>query len=182
MRSSTMLKQIILVFGISACALSHGSGLHGSAPSDLVSTLTEHSATAMPGPHTTAPRLGSRIARVFTTGSESRAETAPPKPARFQSRHPLLDLSMPALTSDAATGPDLRLLSRPRAIGGSGGSPAESEGPEFHFQGGGAKQLVERFRREGLPVARLWETHSALLSLGLNQHGKPGVWLIQKTH
>ena len=43
-----------------------------------------------------------------------------------------------------------------------------------------AEQLATRFRREGLPVARLFESHSALLSLGLNQRGKPGIWLIQK--
>jgi hypothetical protein len=41
--------------------------------------------------------------------------------------------------------------------------------------------LVRRVHREGLPVARLWENHSALLSLGLNQRGKPGLWIIQKT-
>jgi hypothetical protein len=43
-------------------------------------------------------------------------------------------------------------------------------------------ELVRRVHREGLPVARLWENHSALLSLGLNQRGKPGLWIIQKTH
>jgi hypothetical protein len=43
-----------------------------------------------------------------------------------------------------------------------------------------AQQLAQRFRREGLPVARLFESRSALVSLGLNQRGKPGIWLIQK--
>jgi hypothetical protein len=43
-----------------------------------------------------------------------------------------------------------------------------------------AQQMAERFRREGFPVARLFETRSALVSLGLNQRGKPGIWLIQK--
>jgi hypothetical protein len=43
-----------------------------------------------------------------------------------------------------------------------------------------AEQLASRFRREGLPVARLFESRSALISLGLNQRGKPGIWLIQK--
>jgi hypothetical protein len=42
-------------------------------------------------------------------------------------------------------------------------------------------ELVRRVHREGLPVARLWENRSALLSLGLNQRGKPGLWIIQKT-
>jgi len=41
---------------------------------------------------------------------------------------------------------------------------------------------VRLFRREGLPVARLWENNSTLLHLGLNQKGKPGLWLVQKTH
>jgi hypothetical protein len=43
-----------------------------------------------------------------------------------------------------------------------------------------AEQMAQRFRREGLPVARLFESRSALVSLGLNQRGKPGIWLIQK--
>lgn len=45
-----------------------------------------------------------------------------------------------------------------------------------------AEELTRKVHREGLPVARLWESHSALVSLGLNQRGKPGLWLIQKTH
>ena len=47
---------------------------------------------------------------------------------------------------------------------------------------GRSEALVQRFRREGVPLARLWESHSALLSLGLNQKGRPGLWLMQKTH
>jgi hypothetical protein len=43
-----------------------------------------------------------------------------------------------------------------------------------------AQILVLRARREGLPVARLLESKSALLSIGLNQRGKPGLWLTQK--
>jgi hypothetical protein len=42
------------------------------------------------------------------------------------------------------------------------------------------EEFARRVHREGLPVARLWQGHSALLSLGLNQRGKPGLWLIQK--
>jgi hypothetical protein len=44
------------------------------------------------------------------------------------------------------------------------------------------QEIAERFHREGLPMARLWENHSAVVSLGLNQKGKPGLWLVQKTH
>jgi hypothetical protein len=45
-----------------------------------------------------------------------------------------------------------------------------------------AENFANRVHREGLPAARLWENKSALVSLGLNQRGKPGLWLIQKTH
>src|SRR6202046_605377 len=42
--------------------------------------------------------------------------------------------------------------------------------------------FAHRVHREGLPVARLFENKSALVSLGLNQKGKPGLWIIQKIH
>jgi hypothetical protein len=44
-----------------------------------------------------------------------------------------------------------------------------------------AEEFVNRVHHEGLPVARLWENKSALVSLGLNQKGQAGLWLIQKT-
>ncbi len=44
------------------------------------------------------------------------------------------------------------------------------------------RELGRRVGREGLPIARLFESRSALLSLGLSPRGKPGLWLIQKTH
>jgi len=47
---------------------------------------------------------------------------------------------------------------------------------------GRAEEFVQRVHREGLPLARLWENKSALVSLGLNQRGKPGLWIVQKTH
>jgi hypothetical protein len=54
---------------------------------------------------------------------------------------------------------------------------------ELNFQVmGQAEILARRIHRDGLPIARLMETKSALLSLGLNPRGKPGLWLTQKTH
>jgi len=44
------------------------------------------------------------------------------------------------------------------------------------------QDFVRRVHREGLPVARLFETKGALVHLGLNPKGKPGLWLVQKTH
>jgi hypothetical protein len=43
-------------------------------------------------------------------------------------------------------------------------------------------QRIQRIRREGLPIARLWESKSAALSIGLNQRGKPGLWFTQRMH
>jgi hypothetical protein len=45
---------------------------------------------------------------------------------------------------------------------------------------GRVEEFARRVHREGLPVARLWENKSALVSLGLNQKGKPGLWITQK--
>ncbi|HEY2465128.1 MAG TPA: hypothetical protein VGI32_13805 [Steroidobacteraceae bacterium] len=44
------------------------------------------------------------------------------------------------------------------------------------------EDFVRRVHREGLPVARLFETKSALVHIGLSPRGKPGLWLVQKTH
>jgi len=46
---------------------------------------------------------------------------------------------------------------------------------------GRAQTFIQRFGHEGLPLARLWEGHSAFISLGLSPRGKPGLWLVQKT-
>ena len=44
------------------------------------------------------------------------------------------------------------------------------------------QEMAQRVQREGVPLARLWETRSALLHVGLSPRGKPGLWLIQKVH
>jgi hypothetical protein len=41
-------------------------------------------------------------------------------------------------------------------------------------------EMERRVPHEGLPIARLWETKTALLHFGLSPKGKPGLWLIQK--
>ena len=43
------------------------------------------------------------------------------------------------------------------------------------------QEFARQVHREGLPVARLFETKSALLHVGLSPKGKPGLWLVQKT-
>jgi hypothetical protein len=102
-----------------------------------------------------------------------------------------LDLTVPDLrtaahgaTSDTAAG--FVPFPSPRRAGPGENARQPEETRELAAQGvrmteeSPAQQLARRFHREGLPVARLWQGHSALVSLGLNQRGKPGLWLTQK--
>ena len=60
-------------------------------------------------------------------------------------------------------------------------APAALHADDLSFRTGSRSAIfVSRVRREGLPFARLWESKSALLSIGLNRNGKPGLWLTQK--
>src|ERR1019366_6985044 len=43
-----------------------------------------------------------------------------------------------------------------------------------------AEIFVRGVHREGLPIAGLWESKSALLSIGLNRRGQSGLWLSQR--
>lgn len=45
-----------------------------------------------------------------------------------------------------------------------------------------AEIFARRVHQEGLPIARLFESKSAAVSIGLNKRGKPGLWFTQKTH
>jgi hypothetical protein len=106
------------------------------------------------------------------------AAPGPTKTLGMHTPRAQLDLSLPA-TRDVEDHPHFLSLGGPRS---------GREQPSFNLAVGQdrvvgrVQTLVERFHREGLPVARLWENHSALISLGLNSRGKPGIWLVQKTH
>jgi hypothetical protein len=41
-------------------------------------------------------------------------------------------------------------------------------------------QAAKQFKRRGLPLVHLWESEHALLALGLNQRGRPGLYITQK--
>ena len=45
-----------------------------------------------------------------------------------------------------------------------------------------AEIFARRVHQEGLPIARLFQSKSALLSIGLNKRGKPGLWFTQQSH
>jgi hypothetical protein len=40
--------------------------------------------------------------------------------------------------------------------------------------------LARNFRRNGLPIVHLWQSGRNLLAVGLNPHGKPGIYFTQK--
>jgi hypothetical protein len=63
----------------------------------------------------------------------------------------------------------------------SSDSRLSSEGQHTRIPGR-VEELARRVHQEGLPVARLWQNNAALVSLGLNQKGKPGLWIVQKVH
>jgi hypothetical protein len=115
------------------------------------------------------------------------ASPPPSRPAAgaASSHPPHLDLRPPNVRAPGdfpAAWADRPSWGRPRTPGSR-----DSNLPSLGADAGEARVMsrtesfVRRFHREGLPVARLWENHSALLSLGLNARGKPGLWLVQKT-
>ena len=94
--------------------------------------------------------------------------------------HTLLDLRPPPLTGTAVpkfaefgghaeTGDDKRFASM--------GAAMTQERPANRTEA-----FIQRFHREGLPLARLWQGHATVVSLGLNPKGKPGLWLVKQTH
>ena len=97
---------------------------------------------------------------------------------------PALDLQLPAGEMIAAEKTPAAFPSlRRRILGGqeqAQPSGLSQERPQTRIPGR-VEELALRFHREGLPIARLWENKSALVSLGLNQKGKPGLWIVQKT-
>jgi hypothetical protein len=124
-----------------------------------------------------------RLAMLGLCGLGLPAAAAPPPPQRGAVH---LDLHPPLITTDgdektSAVFPSS--LHRPTL-----GTAEQLQLPRLGSTGveapsrGNAEEFVQRTRREGLPVARLWENKSALVHLGLNQKGKPGLWLVQKFH
>jgi hypothetical protein len=107
------------------------------------------------------------------------------------------------LTQNAAHFLPARLdLRAPSHAGAIEEKPAAFPSAFIHHQSGGAQataqlpslgagnprlrpplaELARHIQHEGLPVARLWENNSALVHIGLNQRGRPGLWLVQKIH
>jgi hypothetical protein len=116
----------------------------------------------------------SPLEKVMTVKAAQATALSPPV------RHAPLDLRPPQLTGTteprfaefgpkAESGDDQRLASL--------GAAMIQERPNNR-----AQAFIQRFHREGLPLARLWQGHAAVVSVGLNPKGKPGLWLVKQTH
>jgi hypothetical protein len=116
--------------------------------------------------------------------SSVKAAAAPPESptakAHLELRAPL-DLRPPATVFDSQKTLAAFPSSLRRQLFGVGLSEGfeASAGRQARIPGR-IEEFARRAHREGLPVARLWENKTALLSLGLNQKGKPGLWIVQK--
>jgi hypothetical protein len=117
---------------------------------------------------------------------------APPQNRAVQPRTPSqiqllgqgqhLDLRAPFPAADVSEKTSsFPLMSRRRNVG----SQEPVQLPALSADGMRSRQALQDFVRrvhhEGLPVARLFESKSALVHLGLSPKGKPGLWLVQKT-
>lgn len=93
-----------------------------------------------------------------------------------------LDLRAPSPAVDVSEKPSLfPSMSHRRNVGSQELVSLPALGSDGMRSRPGIQDFVRRVHREGLPVARLFESKSALVHLGLSPKGKPGLWLVQKT-
>jgi hypothetical protein len=106
-----------------------------------------------------------------------------PPPRQMQIVARRLDLSAPAHSIETSNKlPTFSTMSHQQAsVAPEQGRFANLDSGPMHIQPS-MQDRVRLFRREGFPLARLWENKSALVHLGFNPKGKPGLWVVQKTH
>jgi len=61
-------------------------------------------------------------------------------------------------------------------------APAGSSASEGGHLMSPMQLMAHNFRQQGLPLAKLFENKDSLVHLGLNQKGKPGLWIVHKLH
>jgi hypothetical protein len=118
------------------------------------------------------------------------AVAAPPQIRAVQPRVPSqiqvlgqhLDLRAPSPAVDVSEKTSFPSMSRRQSLGPQEPVKLPALGADGMRSRPGIQDFVRRVHREGLPVARLFESKSALVHLGLSPKGKPGLWLVQKTH
>jgi len=138
----------------------------------------------------TARQVFSAAAGVTGLFLVSSSMAAPP-PARQAQPHPQnpspradqhLDLRAPKPAEAAENGAAFPSMGGQHRLGSAEQVPVPALGSNSMRNRLGVQDFVRRVHQEGLPVARLFESRSALLHLGLSPKGKPGLWLVQKVH
>jgi hypothetical protein len=138
----------------------------------LVGMLAMQSALAAPPLH---PQWQTQWQARQQSAVQTRLQPAVTMPQR-------LDLRAPSVAPELADdGGSKGFPSRRSKLGGQEVAQLPELGSESARARPTVQEFVRRVRREGLPVARLYEGRSALVHLGLNPKGKPGLWLVQKT-
>jgi hypothetical protein len=121
----------------------------------------------------------------------SSAMAAPPQNRAVQARAQTqiqpqgqhLDLRAPSPAVDVPEKtPSFPSMSHRYSLGSQDQVQPPALGPDGMRSRLPVQDFVQRIHREGIPVARLFESKSALVHLGLSPKGKPGLWLVQKTH
>jgi hypothetical protein len=117
-------------------------------------------------------------------GAPPQSRTVPPRaPTQIQPLGQHLDLRAPSPPVDVSEKTSsFPSMSRRRNVGSQEAVQLPTLGADGMRSRPTVQDFVQRVRHEGLPVARLFESKSALVHLGLSPKGKPGLWLVQKTH
>jgi hypothetical protein len=116
-------------------------------------------------------------------GAPPQSRAVPPRtPSQIQPLGQHLDLRAPSPSVDTSEKASLfPSMSRRRGVGSQEPVRLPALGSDGMRSRPTLQDFVKRVHHEGLPVARLFESKSALVHLGLSPKGKPGLWLVQKT-
>ena len=175
----------IRAIGIAAGALCSLGLLHSAIALPLVSRAGSSPPVNVSARST--PAGGQSLAHQTLT-SAAPLDLRPPRDSALPADHP----GAGALASEPFPSGNRRVEPGKKDLGGEDRRAEEGLRPSAFGAGEMSVQemsqgqiIVERVQhmhREGLPVARLWASQSAALSIGLNQRGKPGLWFTQRMH
>ena len=135
----------------------------------VMQSLAWNAAAAPPGVSPPAPQAHSAVAQNFSqtfSSLSAHLDLRPPARLALSEDKPA---AFPSAIIHRQFGATEQTIQMP-----SGASIARIRPP--------IEEMARRIQHEGLPLARLWENQSALVHIGLNPHGKPGLWLVQKVH
>lgn len=160
-------------------------------------------------PHSKSSEARAFAAAALLLGATSLAQAAAPlghvvggglSPAHSEHspRGVMLNLSTASITPTIALHPPQRLDEPRQALAGLHDLSVRTRGIDVNEEGRSrvafkihwhdnpdivspqVASLVRNFRHSGLPIVHLWQSGRNLLAIGLNPHGKPGIYFTQK--